>query len=85
MIVAVPWRKNADDAKMDGERLNGEVVMMDRDFKEELEMEEHVPVPTGVYSVRLKDCIHIVFLFELFIFYCITQLWPFYQLHNACS
>ena len=27
MIVAVPWRKNEDDAKMDGERLEGEVVM----------------------------------------------------------
>ena len=28
-IVAVPWRKNEDDAKMDGKRLKGEVVMMD--------------------------------------------------------
>ena len=24
----VPWRKNEDDAKLDGERLKGEVVMM---------------------------------------------------------
>ena len=45
-VVAVPWRKNEDDAKMDGERLQGEVVMMD---KEMLEMEEHHLVPKRVY------------------------------------
>ena len=45
MIVAVPRRKRKDDAKMDGERLKGEVVMMDKDYMEQLEMEEHVPVP----------------------------------------
>ena len=52
MIVAVPWRKNADDAKMDGERPKGEVVTMDNDYKEKLEMEEHVPVPKRVYMTR---------------------------------
>ena len=50
--MAVPWRKNEDDAKMDGERLEGEVVIMDKDCKEKLEMEDHVPVPKGVYMTR---------------------------------
>ena len=45
MIVAAPWRKNEDDAKMDVERLKGEVVKMDLDCKENPEMEEHVPAP----------------------------------------
>ena len=39
MIVAVPWCENEDDAKMEGERLEGEVVMMHKDYKETLEME----------------------------------------------
>ena len=42
--MAVPWRENEDDAKMD-RIFNGEVVMMDKEHKEKLEMEEHVPVP----------------------------------------
>ena len=37
----VPWRKNEDDAKKDGERLKGEVVILDKDYKEKLEMEDH--------------------------------------------
>ena len=45
MIVAVPWRKNEDDANMDGERLKGEAVMTDKNYKEKLETEEHVLVP----------------------------------------
>ena len=44
MIVAVPWRRNEDTAKMDEGRLKGEVAMMDKDCKERLEMEEHGPV-----------------------------------------
>ena len=32
MIVAAPWRKNEDDAMMDGERLKREVMMMDKDY-----------------------------------------------------
>ena len=47
--MAVPWRKNEDDANMDGEPLKGEVVMMDKDYKEKLEMEEHFLVQKGVY------------------------------------
>ena len=35
--VAVPWRKNEGDEKMDGERPEGEVVLMDKDNKEKLE------------------------------------------------
>ena len=27
-----PWRKNEDDPEMDGEKLKGEVVMMDKDY-----------------------------------------------------
>ena len=37
---------------MDGEKVKGEVVMMDKDYKETLEREEHVPVPKSVYITR---------------------------------
>ena len=49
MIVAVPWRRNEDDAKMDGERRKRDVVMMDEDYKEMLQMFEHVSVPKRVF------------------------------------
>ena len=52
MIVAVPWRKNEDNANMDGERFEGSVVVMDRDYQAKLEMEGHVPVPQSVYTTR---------------------------------
>ena len=52
MIVAVPLRKNDDGEKMDGERLEGEVVLMDKDFRDKLEMEEHVSVPKRAYISR---------------------------------
>ena len=48
MVVAVPWRKNEDD----GERLKSEVVAMDKEYREKLEAEEHVPVPKRVYISR---------------------------------
>ena len=44
-IVEVLWRTNEDDSEMDGEKLKGEAVMMDKDCKAKLEGEEHVPVP----------------------------------------
>ena len=34
MVVAVSWRKNEDDPKMDGERLKSEVVTMDDEYRE---------------------------------------------------
>ena len=37
---------------MDGERLNGEVVMMDRDYKEKLQVEEHVPFTKRAHITR---------------------------------
>ena len=37
MVVAVPWRKNEDDPKMDGERLKSEVIVMDKEYKEKLQ------------------------------------------------
>ena len=52
MVVAVPWRKNEDDPKMDGERLKTEVIVMDKEYKEKLEAEEHVPIPKRVYISR---------------------------------
>ena len=52
MIVTFPLRKNEDDEKMDGERLEGEVVLMDKDFWDKLEMEEHVSVPKRAYISR---------------------------------
>ena len=36
MVVAVPWRKSEGDPKMDGERLNGEVVTMEKEYKEKV-------------------------------------------------
>ena len=52
MVVAVPWRKNEDDPKMDGERLKSEVIVMDKAYKEKLEAQEHVLVPKRVYISR---------------------------------
>ena len=52
MIVAVPWRKNEDEEKVDEERLKGGKVLMDKDHKERMEMEEHVPVAKGVHVSR---------------------------------
>ena len=49
---AVPWRQNQDDPKMDGERLKSEVIVMDKEYKEKLKTEEHVPVPKRVYISR---------------------------------
>ena len=49
MVAAVSWRKSEDDPKMDGERLQSEVVTMDKEHKEKCEMEEHVLVPKRVY------------------------------------
>ena len=43
--MTVPWRRNEDDAKTDGERRKGEVAMREKDLMEKLEMEERVPVP----------------------------------------
>ena len=37
---------------MDGERLKSEVIVMDKEYKEKLEAEEHVPVPKRVYISR---------------------------------
>ena len=53
-IVGDPWRKNEDDPEMDGEKLKGEVVMMDKDYKGKLEREEHVPVPKRLCITREK-------------------------------
>ena len=40
---------------MDGERLNGEVVFMDNDYKEKLQMEEHVLIPWSCVCVSRED------------------------------
>ena len=48
MTVVVRWRKNEDDAQMDGEHLKREVLMMDKGNKDKPEMEEHVLVPKRV-------------------------------------
>ena len=37
MVMAVPWRKNEDDPKMDGERLKSEVIVIFKEYKEKLE------------------------------------------------
>ena len=52
MVVAVPWRENEDDPKMGGDRLKSEAVVMDKENRERLEAEEHVPVPKRAYISR---------------------------------
>ena len=47
-----PWCHNEDDPEMDGEKLKGELVLMDEDYKNKLEREEHVLVPRRVYITR---------------------------------
>ena len=37
---------------MDGERFKSEVIVMDKEYKEKLEAEEHLPVPKRVYISR---------------------------------
>ena len=48
--MAVPRRQNQDDAKMDGERFKGDVVIKIKTTKRK--MEEKVPVPNSVYITR---------------------------------
>ena len=50
--MAVRWRKNDDDAKMDEERLKGELVSMNKSCKEKLDMEERVLVPKRAHITR---------------------------------
>ena len=52
MVVAVPWRKSEDDPRTDGEHLKSEVIVMNEEYKEKFETEEHVPVPKRVYISR---------------------------------
>ena len=64
MIVAVPWRKNEDNAKMDGERRKGELVMMDKDLKEkvkvyEISVQTEQDISEDTSSV-LKECLQIL-------------------------
>ena len=60
IVVEVPWRTNEDDAKMDGVHLKGEVVMMHKDYKEKMEMEEHGPVPKRVRVHSEMSRVHVV-------------------------
>ena len=50
MIVGVPWRKNDDDPKVDGEHLEGDVVM-DTDYKETWKTKSTLE-PKRVYIMR---------------------------------
>ena len=52
MVVAVPWRKSEDDPRRDGEHIKSEVIVMNEEYKEKLEAEEHVLVPKRVYISR---------------------------------
>ena len=54
MIVAVLLRKNEDDPEMDGETLQGEVVLMEKEYKDKLERDEHILVCKKVYITREK-------------------------------
>ena len=48
-IVGVPWKKNRDDPEGDGEDMGIGVTIMDREYRERVEREEHLPVPRRVY------------------------------------
>ena len=47
--MAVLLRKNEDDPEMDGETLQGEVVLMEKEYKDKLESDEHIFVCKKVY------------------------------------
>ena len=44
MIIGVPWRMNDEDPKVDGESLRGDVVVMDKHYRDKLEREEDLSV-----------------------------------------
>ena len=49
-IVGVPWRKNDQDKNTDGEAMKGEVRIMDKEYRERMQMEGHEEtVPRRVY------------------------------------
>ena len=54
--MAAPWRKNEDDAMMDGERLKGEVMMMDKDYKEAGDGRTCVGTEESVHTVKTRKC-----------------------------
>ena len=49
IVLAVQWSKNEDDPWMDEERLKSRVIVMEKEYRERLEAEEHVPVMKRVY------------------------------------
>ena len=51
-IGGVPWQ-NDDDPKLDGESLKGEVMVMNKDYRERGK-EEYVLVPERVYITRRR-------------------------------
>ena len=51
MIVGVPWKKNDEDEKADGEAMKAEVTIMDKEYRERMEegRQSYEPVPRRVY------------------------------------
>ena len=51
MIVGVPWKKNDEDPKADGENMKTEVTVMDKEYRERLDEERmgYEAVPRRVY------------------------------------
>ena len=47
LVVGVPWKKNGDDEKADGEMLKTEVIYMDEGYRERMEMKarDEPPIP----------------------------------------
>ena len=38
MVIGVLWRRDDDDSKLDVESFKGEVVVMDKDYRENMEL-----------------------------------------------
>ena len=53
-IVGVPWRKNDEDEKADGEEMKTEVTIMDKEYRERVEEqgEDHRRVPRRAYLTK---------------------------------
>ena len=59
-IVGMPWRKDDDDPKGDGENPTGDVMVMDLSYKENFDKEKYVLVPKRVH-IAIGDLEHFGF------------------------
>ena len=53
LVGGVPWKMN-EEVVGDGEKMKDEVVIMDKDYKERRQVEDHVKIPRAVF-IKEKD------------------------------